>query len=230
MQLAIVIPALNEAATIEAALQRLAPLRQRGARVIVVDGGSHDGTAARAAAFADRVLASPRGRAVQMNAGAQTEEARSADVLLFLHADTRLPQDADRIVQRALADGAHSWGRFDVRLDAEGWQLRLIEALMNWRSRSTGIATGDQAIFVTRSAFSWLNGFAPLPLMEDIDFSGRAKRLTKPAALRSRVLTSARRWQRHGVWRTVLLMWRLRLAYFFGADPQVLARRYRDAR
>lgn len=230
MQLAIVIPALNEAATIEAALQRLAPLRQRGARVIVVDGGSHDGTAARAAPFADRVLASPRGRAVQMNAGAQAEEARSADVLLFLHADTRLPEDADRIVQRALADGAHSWGRFDVRLDAEGWQLRLIEALMNWRSRTTGIATGDQAIFVTRSAFSWLNGFAPLPLMEDIDFSGRAKRLTTPAALRDRVLTSARRWQRHGVWRTVLLMWRLRLAYFFGADPQVLARRYRDAR
>jgi rSAM/selenodomain-associated transferase 2 len=230
MQLAIVIPALNEAATIEAALQRLAPLRQRGARVIVVDGGSHDGTAARAAPFADRVLASPRGRAVQMNAGAQAEEARSADVLLFLHADTRLPEDADRIVQRALADGAHSWGRFDVRLDAEGWQLRLIEALMNWRSRTTGIATGDQAIFVTRSAFSWLNGFAPLPLMEDIDFSGRAKRLTTPAALRDRVLTSARRWQRHGLWRTVLLMWRLRLAYFFGADPQVLARRYRDAR
>jgi rSAM/selenodomain-associated transferase 2 len=221
---------LNEAATIEAALQRLAPLRSRGARVIVVDGGSSDDTAARAAPLADRVLTAPRGRALQMNAGAQAEEAMAADVLLFLHADTRLPEEADRLLARALADGAHSWGRFDVRLDADGWPLRLVEALMNWRSRATGIATGDQAIFVTRSAFTWLHGFAPLPLMEDVDFCSRAKRLTKPAALRDRVVTSARRWQQHGVWRTVALMWRLRLAYFFGADPAALARRYRDAR
>jgi rSAM/selenodomain-associated transferase 2 len=230
MRLAIVVPVLNEAATIEAALQRLAPLRGRGARVIVVDGGSSDDTAARAAPLADRVLAAPRGRALQMNAGAQAEEAMAADVLLFLHADTRLPEQADRLLARALADGAHSWGRFDVRLDADGWPLRLVEALMNWRSRATGIATGDQAIFVTRSAFTWLHGFAPLPLMEDVDFCSRAKRLTKPAALRDRVVTSARRWQQHGVWRTVALMWRLRLAYFFGADPAALARRYRDAR
>jgi rSAM/selenodomain-associated transferase 2 len=230
MRLAVVVPVLNEAATIEAALRRLAALRQRGARVIVVDGGSGDDTAARAAPLADRVLAAPRGRASQMNAGAQADEARDADVLLFLHADTRLPEDADRIVAHALADGSHCWGRFDVRLDAPGWPLRLIETLMNWRSRLTGIATGDQAIFVTRSAFAWLHGFAPLPLMEDIDFSSRARRLTRPAALRDRVLTSARRWQRHGVWRTVALMWWLRLSYFFGADPAALARRYRDAR
>jgi rSAM/selenodomain-associated transferase 2 len=230
MRLAIVVPVLNEAATIEAALQRLTPLRGRGARVIVVDGGSSDDTAARAAPLADRVLTAPRGRALQMNAGAQAEEAMAADVLLFLHADTRLPEEADRLLARALADGAHSWGRFDVRLDADGWPLRLVEALMNWRSRATGIATGDQAIFVTRSAFTWLHGFAPLPLMEAVDFCSRAKRLTKPAALRDRVVTSARRWQQHGVWRTVALMWRLRLAYFFGADPAVLARRYRDAR
>lgn len=230
MRLAIVVPVLNEAATIDAALRRLAPLRSRGARVIVVDGGSDDDTAARALPLADRVLAAPRGRASQMNAGAQAEEAATADVLLFLHADTRLPEEADRLVARALADGAHSWGRFDVRLDAEGWPLRLIETLMNWRSRLTGIATGDQAIFVTRSAFDWLRGFAPLPLMEDVDFCGRARRLTRPAALRDRVLTSARRWQRQGVWRTVALMWWLRLSYFFGADPADLARRYRDAR
>jgi rSAM/selenodomain-associated transferase 2 len=230
MRLAVVVPVLNEAATIEAALRRLAALRQRGARVIVVDGGSGDDTAARAAPLADRVLAAPRGRALQMNAGAQAAEDTAADVLLFLHADTRLPEDADRIVARALADGSHCWGRFDVRLDAPGWPLRLIETLMNWRSRLTGIATGDQAIFVTRSAFAWLHGFAPLPLMEDIDFSSRARRLTRPAALRDRVLTSARRWQRHGVWRTVALMWWLRLSYFFGADPAALARRYRDAR
>jgi len=230
MQLAIIIPVVNEAATVEDALRRLTPLRQRGARVIVVDGGSDDGTADRAGPLADRVLAAPRGRAVQMNAGAQAEEARAADVLLFLHADTRLPDDADQAIARALADGAHSWGRFDVRLDGSGWQLRLIEMLMNRRSRATGIATGDQAIFATRAAYDWLHGFAPLPLMEDIDFSSRAKRLTKPAALRSRVVTSTRRWQRHGVWRTVLLMWWLRLSYFFGADPALLAQRYRDAR
>ena len=230
MRLAIVVPVLNEAATIEAALARLAPLRERGARLIVVDGGSHDDTAARAAPLADRVLTAPRGRASQMNAGAQAEEARAADVLLFLHADTRLPEEADRIVVHALADGAHSWGRFDVRLDGDGWPLRLIETLMNWRSRATGIATGDQAIFATRAAFDWLHGFAPLPLMEDIDFCSRAKRLTRPAVLRERVVTSARRWQRHGVWRTVALMWWLRLSYFFGADPAVLAHRYRDAR
>jgi len=230
MRLAVVVPVLNEAATIEGALQRLAPLRSRGARLIVVDGGSDDDTAARAALLADRVLAAPRGRASQMNAGAQDALAREADVLLFLHADTRLPEDADRIVARALADGAHSWGRFDVRLDADGWPLRLIETLMNWRSRATGIATGDQAIFATRAAFDWLHGFAPLPLMEDVEFCSRARRLTRPAALRSRVLTSARRWQRHGLWRTVALMWWLRLSYFFGADPAALARRYRDAR
>jgi rSAM/selenodomain-associated transferase 2 len=230
MQLVIIIPVLNEAATIEDALRRLTPLRQHGAQVIVVDGGSDDGTVTRAGPLADRVLVAPRGRALQMNAGAQAEEARAADVLLFLHADARLPDDADRAIARALADGAHSWGRFDVRLDGPGWQLRLIEMLMNRRSRATGIATGDQAIFATRAAFDWLHGFAPLPLMEDVDFCGRAKRLTKPAALRDRVVTSARRWQRHGVWRTVLLMWWLRLSYFFGADPAALAQRYRDAR
>ncbi len=230
MPLTIVVPTLDEGATIESALQRLAPLRARGARVIVVDGGSRDDTAARAAPLADRVLAAPRGRALQMNAGAQAEDGAATDALLFLHADTSLPEDADRIIERALADGAHCWGRFDLRLDAGGWRLRLIETLVNLRSRLTGIATGDQAIFVTRAAFAWLHGFAPLPLMEDVDFSSRARRLTRPAALRDRVLTSARRWQRHGVWRTVLLMWRLRLAYFLGADPQALARRYRDAR
>jgi len=229
MRLAIVVPALNEAAGIEAALHALAPLRARGVKIVVVDGGSSDDTARRAAPLADRVLAAPRGRAAQMNAGAACAEARAAEALLFLHADTRLPPEADRLVAQALS-ARRCWGRFDVRLDAPGWPLRLIETAMNWRSRATGIATGDQAIFVTRAAFDALGGFAELPLMEDVDFSRRAKRLSPPAALRERVSTSARRWQRHGVWRTVLLMWRLRLAYFLGADPAQLARRYRDAR
>jgi rSAM/selenodomain-associated transferase 2 len=230
MRLAIVIPVLDEAATIESTLARLGPLRGRGSAVIVVDGGSTDATPQLAAPLADRVLAAPRGRALQMNAGARCDEAAAADVLLFLHADTRLPEEADRIVLRALANSERCWGRFDVTLDAAGWPLRLVEFMMNWRSRLTGIATGDQAIFVERSAFVALDGFAPLPLMEDIDFCRRAKRLSPPLALRHRVVTSARRWQRHGVWRTVALMWWLRLAFFLGADPQSLARRYRDAR
>lgn len=230
MRLAIVIPVLNEAATIDAALERLAPLRQRGATVVVADGGSSDGTLEKAARQADHVIASPRGRALQMNAGARAEGAASADVLLFLHADTRLPDDADRIVLRELANSERCWGRFDVALDGEGRALRLVETLMNARSRFTGIATGDQAIFVERSAFLALDGFAPLPLMEDIDFSRRAKRLSAPLALRERVVTSARRWQQRGVWRTVALMWWLRLAFYFGADPAWLARQYRNVR
>lgn len=230
MRLAIIIPVLNEARGIEAALARLAPMRARGARVIVVDGGSGDDTVRRAAALADRVIEAPRGRALQMNAGARAPEAADADVLLFLHADTALPPDADRIVLRTLANSDRCWGRFDVSIDGRSRWLRLVETLMNWRSRVTGIATGDQAIFVERGAFLALEGFAPIPLMEDVEFCKRAKRLSPPLALAARVTTSGRRWERHGVWRTILLMWRLRLAYFFGADPAELARRYRDAR
>ncbi len=230
MRLAIIIPVLNEATTIEATLARLAPLRERGVAVIVADGGSTDGTPVRAAPLADHIVSSPRGRALQMNAGARSDSAAGADVLLFLHADTLLPQEADRIVLRALATSGRCWGRFDVTLDAPGVSLRVIATMMNWRSRLTGIATGDQAIFVERSAFLALDGFAPLPLMEDIDFCRRAKRLAPPVALRERVITSARRWQQRGVWRTVALMWWLRLAYFFGADPARLAQRYRHVR
>jgi rSAM/selenodomain-associated transferase 2 len=229
--LAIIIPTLNEAATIETALARLAPLRARGVKVVVADGGSRDDTVRRAVPLADRVLACPRGRSLQMNAGARAPEAADADVLLFLHADTRLPEDADRVVLRALANSLRVWGRFDVEIEGESPWLRVVARLMNWRSRATGIATGDQAIFVERSSFVALEGFAPIPLMEDIDFSRRAKRLSRPLALRARVVTSGRRWQKHGVWRTILLMWRLRLAYFFGADPRDLAQRYyRDLR
>lgn len=230
MRLAIIIPTLNEAATIEATLQRLAPLRARGVKVVVADGGSRDDTVRRAVPLADRVLEAPRGRGLQMNAGARSPEAADADVLLFLHADTRLPDDADRLVLRALSNSLRVWGRFDVEIEGESPWLRVVARLMNWRSRITGIATGDQAIFVERSSFVALQGFAPIPLMEDIDFSRRAKRLSAPLALRARVVTSGRRWQRHGIWRTIVLMWRLRIAYFFGADPRELAQRYRDLR
>jgi rSAM/selenodomain-associated transferase 2 len=230
MRLAIVIPVLNEAAAIEPALRRLVPLRERGARVIVVDGGSQDGTPLRAAPLADRVIVSTRGRAVQMNAGARDELAQDVDVLLFLHADTVLPPEADRAIFRAVSNIPRCWGRFDVAIDGRDPWLPWVARLMNWRSRASGICTGDQAIFVTRGAFSALEGFAPIPLMEDIEFSRRAGSLSPPIALRERVVTSGRRWERDGVWRTIWLMWRLRLAYALGADPGDLARRYRDVR
>ena len=224
MTLSIVMPALNEAAHIAAALEALAPLRRRGAEVIVVDGGSRDGTPERAAPLADRVLAAPCGRAAQMNVGAA---AAHGDVLLFLHADTRLPDDADILIRDALARSPRVWGRFDVRF--AGNALRLVAAAMNLRSRATGIATGDQAMFVTREAFARAGGFPDIALMEDVALSARLKRLSRPLCLAARVTTSPRRWQAHGIVRTVLLMWRLRLAFFLGADPQRLARAYGHA-
>jgi len=217
--LSIVVPALDEAAGIAAALGALQPLRRRGTEVIVVDGGSADATAALAAPLADRVLSAPRGRARQMNAGAA---AAQGDVLLFLHADTRLPEAADRLV----ADAGRPWGRFDARIDSARPVLRLVGWLMNLRSRLTGIATGDQAIFAGADFFWRLGGFPEIALMEDVAFSAQARRQSPPACLRACVTTSARRWERHGVLRTILLMWRLRLAFFLGADPASLARRY----
>jgi rSAM/selenodomain-associated transferase 2 len=221
--LTIVMPALNEAAGIEATLRALQPLRARGVEVVLADGGSTDGTAQRAAPWVDAVATSPRGRALQMNAGAALARA---DVLLFLHADTRLPPHADTLVLQALAAPA-CWGRFDVRIDGRPWMLRVVAASMNQRSRLSGIATGDQAIFVTRRAFDRVGGFPAQPLMEDIEISRRLKRLGRPACLRARVLTSGRRWEQRGVWRTIVLMWRLRWRYWRGESAARLAEAYR---
>ena len=229
MQLAVVVPVFNEGMSIESTLARLQPLRARGVQLIVVDGGSTDATQAIAKPHADHLLQSPRGRALQMNAGAKVAIAGGADVLLFVHADSELPDSADRLIDTALRTSGRAWGRFDVRIDGAPI-LRIVSAMMNVRSRLTGICTGDQAIFVTRSAFEQLSGFAPIALMEDVEFSKRAKRLSRPAAISTRIVTSGRRWERHGIWRTIILMWRFRAAYFFGADPQRLAQRYRDAR
>lgn len=220
--LSIIVPVLNEGARIEAALAALAPFRAHGVEVIVVDGGSSDGTVELARALANQVFPAPRGRASQMNAGAA---AAHGDVLLFLHADTRLPENAAAFVLDGLARSGRCWGRFDVLFD-EGGFLRFIALMMNLRSRLTGIATGDQAMFVARAAFEQAGGFPPIPLMEDVALSARLKRLSRPLCLRARTVTSGRRWRQHGVLRTVLLMWRLRLAYHFGADPVLLARAY----
>jgi rSAM/selenodomain-associated transferase 2 len=212
-RLSIVVPALNEAPRIRAALEALAPLRARGHEVIVVDGGSSDGTAQLATGWCDQVVLSSPGRAMQMNAGARLA---SGDVLLFLHADTRLPPDF------AIPE-ACVWGRFDVRIEGRHPLLKVVAWSMNLRSRLTGIATGDQAIFVRRDAFP---GFPEIPLMEDVEFCRQMKRSAAPACLRETVLTSGRRWESRGVLRTIVLMWRLRLMYFFGARPERLSRIY----
>ncbi|HET9580987.1 MAG TPA: TIGR04283 family arsenosugar biosynthesis glycosyltransferase [Usitatibacter sp.] len=221
--LSIIVPVLDEAEAIGATLRALQPARAMGAEVLVVDGGSRDATCALARPLADRVLQAPRGRAAQMNAGAA---AASGRVLLFLHADTVLPPDAASAVESALADGRHAWGRFDVAIGSPHPLLAVVAMLMNARSRWTGIATGDQAVFVRRDAFEAAGGFPSIPLMEDVALSRALKRLSAPAALRLRVVTSGRRWERHGILRTIFLMWRLRAAYALGADPHRLARRY----
>jgi rSAM/selenodomain-associated transferase 2 len=221
--LSIVLPALDEAGGIEAVLRALQPLRARGVEVVLADGGSGDGTPGLAAPWVDAVVAAPRGRAVQMNAGAA--RARG-DVLLFLHADTHLPPRADVLVQQVVAGGAR-WGRFDVRIDGRPSMLRVVGALMNLRSRASGIATGDQAIFVERAAFDRVGGFPEQPLMEDVELSRRLKAFGRPACLRAQVRTSGRRWEQRGVWRTIFLMWRLRWRYWRGEPAARLADAYR---
>ena len=221
-RLTIVVPVLNEAGVIGEALGALATLRARGHEVIVVDGGSADGTAELVAPLCDQFVRSPRGRALQMNAGARVAHG---DALVFLHADTRLPERADEHILRALEEAC--WGRFDVRIESRHRLLKLVACAMNLRSRATGIATGDQAIFVRREAFP---GFPEIALMEDLALSRLLKRRGRPVCLESRVRTSARRWEARGVVRTILLMWRLRLLFALGIPPQRLAREYADQR
>jgi rSAM/selenodomain-associated transferase 2 len=221
--LSIIVPVLDEAEN----LARLLPhLRERcpGAEVIVVDGGSVDGTARMAPVWPDvRYLASDRGRARQMNAGAR---AARGDVLLFLHADTLLPPGAPDAIAQALADPAVVGGRFDVSFASPRLAFRVIAACMNRRSRWSGIATGDQAIFVRRGVFEALGGYPDIPLMEDVELSARLRRRGRIGCLGSRVITSARKWEREGIVRTVLLMWALRLLYFCRVGPARLHRWY----
>ncbi|WP_432743197.1 TIGR04283 family arsenosugar biosynthesis glycosyltransferase [Methylobacter sp. G7] len=220
-QLSIIIPVVNEAGQIALKLHALQTLRNR-CQLLLVDGGSDDRSAEIAKPLVDQVLHSPRGRARQMNCGAAGAQA---DVLLFLHADTRLPDNAVNLILQAVADG-YRWGRFDIGFDNPQPIFSLIAFMMNRRSRLTGIATGDQALFITRQAFQAVAGFPDIALMEDIAISTRLKKLGRPCCIGAKVVTSARRWQQQGVFRTILLMWRLRLRYFFGADPNDLAARY----
>jgi rSAM/selenodomain-associated transferase 2 len=224
MHLSIIIPVLNEETALENNLEKLQWVRQLGHEIIVVDGGSHDNSVALSESLASRVVCSPPGRALQMNVGAKSA---TGDVFLFLHIDTLLPNDAIAVLEQAMPDGLSGWGRFDVQLSGRHVLFRIIERMMNWRSRLTSIATGDQAIFVSRDLFERLDGYAAIPLMEDIEISRRLKKYCKPIFFPQKVVTSSRRWEQGGICKTVWLMWQLRLAYWLGLDPARLAKRYR---
>lgn len=226
MTLSIIIPCLNEASTIQATLQALQGIRRRGHEIILVDGGSRDNTLNLARPLVDKLLLSSPGRAVQMSTGGR--HARG-DLLWFLHSDTLVPEQADRLIEQTLSDSRYSWGRFDVRLSGKHPLFRMIEFMMNLRSRLTGIATGDQGIFIKRHCFTALDGYRNITLMEDIELSRRLKRqYGRPACIKTRLTTSSRRWEKYGIISTMLLMWRLRLAYFIGVNPDSLKQHFRD--
>ncbi len=225
-RISIIVPTLNEGTEIESALDELQGLRRDGHELIVVDGGSVDGTVRLATSLCDQVLQAPRGRGHQLEAGARNARG---DIMLFLHVDTRLPPDAARQILWGLGRGGFEWGRFDVRLSGRHWLFRIIERAMNLRSRVTGVATGDQGIFVRREALAAAGGVPRLALMEDIALSRGLKAQSRPLCLHCLVTTSTRRWERQGIVRTVLRMWWLRLAYFLGVDPRRLVRVYERA-
>jgi len=220
MQLSIIIPTLDEAECVVGLLQQLQPLRARGHEVILVDGGSRDETVALAEPLVDKLLIAPAGRARQMNAGAGSADG---EVLWFVHADSIIPDKADVLI---LKSAGQQWGRFNAHMSGDRLLLRVVERLMNLRSRITGIATGDQGIFVSRALFKRIGGYTDLPLMEDIDLSKRLKREQRPVCLQNTLTTSSRRWEQRGVVRTIFVMWYLRLAWFLGVPATHLASRY----
>jgi rSAM/selenodomain-associated transferase 2 len=218
----IVIPALNEEADIQACLMQLQGLRGKGFEVIVVDGGSIDKTPRLVEGLCDQFISTRRGRAAQMNVGARHAKG---EILFFLHVDTRLPEEFSEIILSIEADTI-CWGRFDVKLSGKHWSFRIIETMMNLRSRVTGISTGDQVIFVSHKLYRKVDGYTEIALMEDIAMSRSLKNICPPLCLRQKVLTSSRRWEKFGIIRTVLKMWWLRFSYFICVDPVSLARRY----
>ena len=223
MHLSIIIPTLNESTQIISTLMPLQRMRDKGVEVILVDGGSRDATKKLAEPLVDFLLDSAPGRATQMNTGAATA---TGEALLFLHADCRLPGDADQAIFEALTEEKFHWGRFDVEISGAHAMLPVIAWFMNHRSRLTGIATGDQGLFMTRAAFDQARGFPAQPLMEDIEICRRLKKIGAPACLHEKISTSGRRWEKHGVGKTIVLMWWLRLRYFMGATPEEIHRAY----
>lgn len=224
-RISIIIPCLNEGAVIGPLLENLQTFRSRGHELILVDGGSQDDTLARAKPWVDQLIESEKGRARQMNAGAA---GATGEILWFVHADTQLPSGSDESIVTGLTKSGRGWGRFDVSLSGNPVLLKVVAFMINWRSRLTGIATGDQGIFLYTTLFRQVGGFPEIALMEDVALSKRLKAVSRPVSLRARLLTSSRRWEQRGIIRTILLMWRLRLAYALGADPQTLATRYRE--
>ena len=221
-RLSIVVPVFNEAGILPELCTHLSGFAQQGVEVLMVDGGSDDATISLATHAGIKIISSARGRAVQMNAGAAVA---CGDVLMFLHADTRLPAYAPEAISAGLR-GKYDWGRFDVAIKGLHWMFVIIAQMINLRSRLTGIATGDQAIFMTREAFDQVGGFPDQPLMEDVEISRRLQALSRPLCLFEKVTTSGRRWEKHGLWRTIFLMWRLRWAYWRGVPAIQLARLY----
>lgn len=223
VNISIIVPVLNEESSLSKTLMQLQPLRHSGHEVVIVDGGSVDNSLVIAQNAADTVIVSKKGRALQMNNGAAVA---NGDIFLFLHADTVLPDKTEHLIL-SYVDHDDLWGRFDIRLSSNKLIFRVIESLINFRSRLTGIATGDQAIFIDKKLFNKIGGFPEIALMEDIALSKMLKDISAPVCLKQKVITSSRRWENRGVFATVLLMWKLRLYYFFGASPEKLSRLYR---
>jgi rSAM/selenodomain-associated transferase 2 len=224
MNISIIVPILNEAAQLPDLLAHLLECKREGCEIILVDGGSTDQSPEQAEALGFQVVRSEKGRAIQMNAGAQSA---TGDVLVFLHADTRLPENADQMIKHVLEDDDSHWGRFDVNITGQAFMLKVIAWFMNHRSRLSSIVTGDQTIFIRKTLFEQISGFPVQALMEDIEFSKRLKTISKPVALKDKVITSGRRWQQKGIWLTIYLMWSLRFAYWRGASAEDLAAKYR---
>ncbi|MDF1764467.1 MAG: TIGR04283 family arsenosugar biosynthesis glycosyltransferase [Oleibacter sp.] len=222
-ELLVVVPMLNEAEQLPELLMHLSQIKDAQTQIVFVDGGSTDNSVRIVEQAGCSVIESERGRAVQMNAGAR---ALSAPVYVFLHADSRLPVDGINAIRHAIANGA-SWGRFDVTIIGKHPMLKVIAFMMNWRSRLSGIATGDQTLFISKEAWEKVDGFPEQPLMEDIDISKRLRSIARPICLHERVITSGRRWEERGVWKTIFLMWQLRFDYWRGASAEKIAERYR---
>lgn len=218
-----IIPVLNDRMSLDILLPQLQAYREKGHELLLVDGGSSDGSVSSATAQVDRILMTGPGRARQMNLGAENAKH---EILHFLHADSRLPDKLDSLIQQSMQNPKQLWGRFDVSLDESGFAYSMIAFMMNLRSRLSGVATGDQGIFVRNTVFHEIGGFKVIPLMEDVALSKTLRKKSWPVCLEAKIITSARRWKQKGLFKTILMMWYLRLAYFMGADPEGLAAIY----